>query len=266
MMRCVRWPASCGARCSASRNSLQGCALHPMGSAGRWPATSTATSTATATATATAGFLWDGGGGPVAGDAASPPPGPGPAAGGCAFGRLRSSASQAKRPHPCKLGRRIHAAHAPATGPTPPSTDLRMLLAGVDLGRPVDPRHRGCFSRYSISNGDSSTHGVDLLVTGKTVGGGAVSDCGVSAAWMRLPSLQGRTCGVPAIRHRTALPQNAAVALAVAVEVAGQRPALPGATGLGPAATANGRRPPRVARPALRPPPPGHGRHAPPRR
>ncbi|MBA0276435.1 hypothetical protein D7T48_06915 [Stenotrophomonas maltophilia] len=24
---------------------------------------------------------------------------------------------------PCKLGRRIHAAHAPATGPTPPSTD-----------------------------------------------------------------------------------------------------------------------------------------------
>ncbi|HDS1826459.1 TPA: hypothetical protein QEM95_07490 [Stenotrophomonas maltophilia] len=23
---------------------------------------------------------------------------------------------------PCKLGRRIHAAHAPATGPTPPST------------------------------------------------------------------------------------------------------------------------------------------------
>ncbi|PJL39127.1 hypothetical protein B9Y78_09145 [Stenotrophomonas maltophilia] len=41
------------------------------------------------------------------GGAASPPPGPGPAAGGCAFGRLRSSASQAKRPHPCKLGRRL---------------------------------------------------------------------------------------------------------------------------------------------------------------
>ncbi len=45
--------------------------------------------------------------GPVAGAAASPPPGPGPAAGGCAFGRLRSSASQANRPHPCKLGRRL---------------------------------------------------------------------------------------------------------------------------------------------------------------
>ena len=77
---------------------------------------------ARATATAKADFLWDGGMGPVAGDAASTPPGPGPAAGGCAFGRLRSGASQAKRPHPCKLGRRSHAAQAPATGPTPPST------------------------------------------------------------------------------------------------------------------------------------------------
>ncbi|QBL41135.1 hypothetical protein MG068_11640 [Stenotrophomonas sp. ASS1] len=45
---------------------------------------------------------------------------------------------------PCKLGRRIHAAHAPATGPTPPSTDFRDLperhelhLVGVDLGRHV---------------------------------------------------------------------------------------------------------------------------------
>ncbi|PII15654.1 hypothetical protein CR920_07510 [Stenotrophomonas indicatrix] len=26
---------------------------------------------------------------------------------------------------PCKLGRAIHGAHAPATGPTPPSTDSR---------------------------------------------------------------------------------------------------------------------------------------------
>ncbi|OWQ68153.1 hypothetical protein CEE56_16385 [Stenotrophomonas maltophilia] len=36
---------------------------------------------------------------------------------------------------PCKLGRRIHAAHAPATGPTPPSTvscDLSELLMGSD--------------------------------------------------------------------------------------------------------------------------------------
>ncbi|PJO53041.1 hypothetical protein CR156_13055 [Stenotrophomonas lactitubi] len=36
---------------------------------------------------------------------------------------------------PCKLGRRIHAAHTPATGPTPPSTvsrDLSELLLGSD--------------------------------------------------------------------------------------------------------------------------------------
>ncbi|QGM04125.1 hypothetical protein FEO88_03975 [Stenotrophomonas maltophilia] len=72
-------------------------------------------------------FLWDGGVGPVAGDAVNPPPGSGPAAGGCAFGRLRSSASQAKRPHPWRLGRAIHGAHAPATGPTPPLTDFRDL-------------------------------------------------------------------------------------------------------------------------------------------
>ncbi len=80
----------------------QGCALHP-GSAGRWPATSEAT----AEATAKAGYPWDGGVGPVAGDAVNPAPRSGPAAGGYAFGRLRSSASQAKRPHPCRLGRRL---------------------------------------------------------------------------------------------------------------------------------------------------------------
>ncbi len=100
---------------------------------------------------------WRGGSG--CGDAASPPPGPGPAAGGCAFGRLRSSASQAKRPHPCKLGRRLlvalscahgktrvgrpaqpargtpraHAAHAPTTGPNPAFDSSQR--------RAVDPRH-----------------------------------------------------------------------------------------------------------------------------
>ncbi|MBA0229447.1 hypothetical protein E4420_01500 [Stenotrophomonas maltophilia] len=76
------------------------------------------------------------------------------AAGGCAFGRLRSSASQAKRPHPCKLGRAIHGAHAPATGPTPPSTgscDLSgrrsaRLLVGVDLGRHAFPKGQKGFS------------------------------------------------------------------------------------------------------------------------
>ncbi len=56
------------------------------------------------------------------GHAASPAPRPGPAAGGCAFGRMRGSASQAMRPHPCKLRRRIHAAQGPAT-PPPPTPD-----------------------------------------------------------------------------------------------------------------------------------------------
>ncbi len=43
----------------------------------------------------------------------------------------------------------------------------------------------------------------------ESVRGGAVSECGVSAAWMRLPSLHGRTCGVPALRHHPANPRNA---------------------------------------------------------
>ncbi|TIE14131.1 hypothetical protein DI041_02565 [Stenotrophomonas maltophilia] len=38
----------------------------------------------------------------------------------------------------------------------------------------------------------------------ETVEGGAVSDCGVSAAWMPRPSPHGRVYGVPAIRHRPA--------------------------------------------------------------
>ncbi|QBL45763.1 hypothetical protein LBG_14730 [Stenotrophomonas maltophilia] len=102
------------------------------------------------------------------------------AAGGCAFGRLRSSASQAKRPHPCSsvaacscalscahgktgVGRpaqpargmpRAHGAHAPATGPTPPSRgscDMScgrsaLLLVGVDLGRHAFPKGQKGFS------------------------------------------------------------------------------------------------------------------------
>ncbi len=52
-------------------------------------------------------------GGPVQ-DTPYPPPGSGPAAGGCAFGRLRSSASQAKRPHPWGLDGAIHGANGPA--------------------------------------------------------------------------------------------------------------------------------------------------------
>ncbi|AWH49852.1 hypothetical protein C1925_12170 [Stenotrophomonas sp. SAU14A_NAIMI4_5] len=35
---------------------------------------------------------------------------------------------------PCKLGRRIHAAHAPSTGPTPPSTVSRDLSERHGVG------------------------------------------------------------------------------------------------------------------------------------
>ncbi|MGE8236323.1 MAG: hypothetical protein ACN6PQ_08590, partial [Stenotrophomonas indicatrix] len=63
---------------------------------------------------------------------------------------------------PWGLGRGIHAADTPATGPTPPSTDSRdlselhgVLLGGVDLGRHVGPRHAWMLfdelSKYSIS-------------------------------------------------------------------------------------------------------------------
>ena len=36
-----------------------------------------------------------------------------------------------------------------------------------------------------------------------------MSECGVSAAWMRLPSPHGRVYGVPALWHRPANPRNA---------------------------------------------------------
>ncbi len=206
----------CSMRPSARTKCCRGsgrAAPGTCGSAGRWPATSTATATAEATATAKAGLLWDGGVGPVAGDAVNPQTGP--AAGGCAFGRLRSSASQSKRPHPWRLGRAIHGAHAPATGPTPPSTIPRCCWWVSTLVDTVDPRHawmlfdhlincRNIRSRWRFIHawrGSTRHRGI--------VEGGAVSDCGVSAAWMPRPSLQGRTCGVPAIRHRPAIPRNA---------------------------------------------------------
>jgi len=87
--------------------------------------------TATATATAEALALRGAVGGPgrcgPAGDAVNPQTGP--AAGGCAFGRLRSSASQSKRPHPWRLGRAILGAYAPAT-PHHPGLDRFMRRSG----------------------------------------------------------------------------------------------------------------------------------------
>ncbi len=125
--------------------------------------------------------------GPAAGDAVNPQAGP--AAGGCAFGRLRSSASQAKRPHPWGLGRGIHAADTPATGPTPPSTVFRDLserrtaLVGVDLGR--HGRSTSCVDEFTQYLTDVSTKVDTYQQPREPVEGGAVSECGVSAAWAR---------------------------------------------------------------------------------
>ncbi len=111
---------------------------------------------------------------------------------------------------PCKLGRRIHAAHAPATGPTPPSTDSRGLLErllGSDPlseGNGSDPRCISISDRFHPRMAwiNVSTKVDTYQQQRRSVRGGAVSECGVSAAWMPRPSLHGRTCGVPALRHR----------------------------------------------------------------
>ena|GEM_PF-662527 len=61
-----------------------------------------------------------------------------------------------------------------------------------------------------IFDSDGVIHaGVDPSGIGKSVRGGAVSECGVSAAWMPRPSPHGRVHGVPALRHRPATPRNA---------------------------------------------------------
>ena len=167
------------------------------------PAESTAKAEATATAeaAATAGFRWGAGRCGQAGHAVNPPPGSGPAAGGCAFGRLRSSASQAKRPHPWGLDGAIHGANGPACPHRPTSDRFRWLLVGVDLGR--HGRSTPCVDSFRFqfeifdSDGDSSTHGVDLLqiaeICRRRGGSGCGSVRGMDAAakppWMGLRRL-----------------------------------------------------------------------------
>ena len=77
-------------------------------------------------------FRWMAGRCGLAGHAVNPPPGSGPAAGGCAFGRLRSSASQTKRPHPWGLDGAIHGANGPASPHRPTSDRFRALSVGAD--------------------------------------------------------------------------------------------------------------------------------------
>ncbi len=122
----------------------------------------------------------------------------------CALSCAHGKTGVGRPAQPARGVPRAHAAHAPAPGPTPPSTDFRDLSLIHTM--------RGCSSN-SIRNirfvwriihawRGSTRHE-------ESVRGGAVSECGVSAAWMRLPSLQGRTCSVPALRHRPAIPRIA---------------------------------------------------------
>ncbi len=75
----------------------------------------------------------------LAGHAVTPPPGSGPAAGGWAFGRLRSSASHAKRPHPWGLDGAIHGANGPAS-PHRPTFDSFPVTVGLILGKDMANR------------------------------------------------------------------------------------------------------------------------------
>ncbi len=129
--------------------------LREGGAAGLRPAPATSQGNGRSNSNSDSGLSvgWRGGSG--CGRRRKPAPRSGPVAGGWAFGRLRSSASQAKRPHPWGLGRGLlvcavlrtrqdrggascptrprytsaHAADTPATGPTPPSTVFRDLSA-----------------------------------------------------------------------------------------------------------------------------------------
>ncbi len=174
---------------------------------------------------------------------------------------------------PCRLGRAIHGAHAPATGPTPPSTDLHnlsgwhdLLLVGVDLGRHVDPRHAWMKSNPfdDLEIGRNVHPRMAWIYYARELSGvGRYGQAGPLAPWARgMPSGGlGRTpnpglavCAgrrTRARRHRapwmglrrvlpahTAPPTSvAAFAVAVAVEVAGQRPALQRVPGGSPANT-----------------------------
>ena len=172
-------------------------------SAGRWPATSIATSTSTATAEA--GFLRVGGVGPVAGDAVNPSLG--------AWPRHPCRGHPRNRTHPAfdRFPRSVGKAWPALGGCRPWSTGRCRSTPRVDAFRSI----------VEILEFDGVIHAWRGPTRSReTVRGGAVSECGVSAAWMPRPSLQGRTCGVPAVRHRPAIPRKPAVAVAVAVAVA----------------------------------------------
>jgi len=120
-----------------------------------------------------------------------------------------------KAPSPMEARSRHPWRSRPRNRTHPAFDNSPLLLVGVDLGRHVDPRHAWMLFDHLINcrnirfrwkfihawRGSTRHRGI--------VEGGAVSDCGVSAAWMPRPSPQGWVYGVPAIRHRPAIPRNA---------------------------------------------------------
>jgi len=186
------------------------------GSAGRWPATSTTT----ATVTAKACTPWDGGEGTDGG-------------GRCKYVHVSSVApSMALTPPPS----------VPSPPPTISRGCWRVSIPATGGCRPWSThRSTPCVDALQIqfeifdSDGDSSTHGVNPTDTGKLSKAGRCRSAGcqphgpeaclgrvgqdaqprpcrvrrTAHTSKRLPSLQGRTCGVPALRHRPANPRIA---------------------------------------------------------
>jgi len=144
----------------------------------------------------------------------------------------------------------LAAASMPRTPPQPDPPRLRQFSAicrDGSWGQIRFPTENGSDPRVmSISDRDSSTHEVDPSDAGNLSEVGRCRSAGcqpygpeaclgragqdaqprscrvrrTAHTSKRLPSLQGRTCGVPALRHRPAIPRNAALAVASAVAVA----------------------------------------------
>ncbi len=168
--------AECILRRSMRGGIRQGCALHLL------------QARATAGATATAGYPWVGGGAGCGGRRK-------PIHGGLAAASMPRTLPQ---PDPPRL-RQFPAICSRST----PCVDESLSDNEINRGQIRFPKENGSDPMPSAMPlpGQSNRHRA-------TVEGGAVSDCGVSAAWMPRPSPQGRVHGVPAIRHRPAKPQT----------------------------------------------------------
>ena len=149
--------------------------------------------------------------------------------GGSGCGRRRKPFHGAWPRHPCRGHSQPDPSRLQQSSAICRDGALRCCWWVSTLVDTVDPRHawmthsiserKSCRPRSTPTN-SRAEQSCSCQQPREPVEGGAVSACGVSAAWMRLPSLHGRTCGVPARRHRPAKPRNLALALALALAVA----------------------------------------------